>query len=273
VILRLIDVVQDPLLGWLSERCRRAPWAAGGGGVRCMALAMLGLFAVDPPIAPLLWFALTLTVLFSAFSFLTITFYAEGVAKAARWAQGGHLRLAGWREGGALLGVCARRRGGDAAAALTAAPFTGFAWALPLIALVAAWAMRREWGTGDGPAPRPISRCILLADRLSRGACCCWRWSTRRRSPCHPRCSCSSSKAACRAGVGRAAALAVLPVRRSLDPAVEPPCHPLTARSRSFWRAWRLPSLPLPFAATLGAGDAGLRGDLRGLGGGPWAPT
>ncbi len=37
---------------------------------------MLGLFAVAPPVAPLLWFALMLALLFSAYSFLTIAFYA-----------------------------------------------------------------------------------------------------------------------------------------------------------------------------------------------------
>ncbi|MFN4131380.1 MAG: MFS transporter, partial [Paracoccaceae bacterium] len=77
--LRLIDVVQDPLLGWLAEsgRKRRAVlvWVAA----IVMALAMTGLFAVTPPIAPLAWFALTLTLLFSGFSFLTITFYAQCV--------------------------------------------------------------------------------------------------------------------------------------------------------------------------------------------------
>ena len=56
-LLRLIDVFQDPALGWLSERIRHMRGLAVGLGGALMALAMLGLFAVTPPIAPLLWFA------------------------------------------------------------------------------------------------------------------------------------------------------------------------------------------------------------------------
>ena len=105
-LLRLIDVVQDPLLGWLAEVGRAQRGVLVAIAACLMSLAMLGLFAVAPPIAPLLWFALTLALLFSAFSFLTIAFYAEGVIKAATLGEGGHIRLAGWREGGSLAGVC-----------------------------------------------------------------------------------------------------------------------------------------------------------------------
>ena len=47
--LRLLDVVQDPLLGRLSERLRRHRGAAVLVGAGIMAAAMLGLFAVPPP--------------------------------------------------------------------------------------------------------------------------------------------------------------------------------------------------------------------------------
>ncbi|MFN4129644.1 MAG: MFS transporter, partial [Paracoccaceae bacterium] len=115
-------------------------------------LAMTGLFAVTPPIAPLAWFALTLTLLFSGFSFLTITFYAQGVEKAAQLGPAGHFRLAGWRETGALLGVSAAAVAPVALGSLTATPFTGFALGFSLLALIAATAMRREWTC---TAPRP----------------------------------------------------------------------------------------------------------------------
>lgn len=48
--LRLVDVVQDPLLGWLAERGRRHRGAMVAGAAALMALAMLGLFAVEPPL-------------------------------------------------------------------------------------------------------------------------------------------------------------------------------------------------------------------------------
>ncbi|MCO8143615.1 MFS transporter [Rhodovulum tesquicola] len=142
--LRLFDVVQDPVLGWLSERLRRARGLAVGVAVALLAGSMWALFAVPPPVAPLLWFGLTLTGLFTAFSFLTITFYAQGVSRAGQMGAGGHVRVAAWRETGALLGISA------AAVAPTlligtGAPFAAFAAGFAGLALVAAFAMRREW--------------------------------------------------------------------------------------------------------------------------------
>lgn len=171
--LRLIDVVQDPLLGWLAEvgRKRRATlvWVAA----MVMAVAMIGLFAVTPPIAPLAWFAMTLILLFSGFSFLTIVFYAQGVEKAAQLGPKGHFRLAGWRETGSLLGVSAAAVAPVALGSLTAQPFTGFAMGFAVLALIATLAMRREWaGATARPVDRPTADLSLfrpiLADALAR---------------------------------------------------------------------------------------------------------
>jgi GPH family glycoside/pentoside/hexuronide:cation symporter len=168
-LLRLVDVVQDPVLGWLAEigRARRGLWVAIAAGI--MAIAMLGLFAVTPPIAPLLWFALTLAALFSAFSFLTIVFYAEGVAKAASLGPQGHIRLAGWREGGSLIGVCMAAVAPVALAAGTGSPFAAFAALFVVLALIATLAMRGEW-TGQGAGfENPIAAFRpALSDPLSR---------------------------------------------------------------------------------------------------------
>ena len=167
VLLRLIDVVQDPVLGWLSERHEKHRGGLVALCVLSMAAAMVALFAVTPPVAPLWWFSITLIVLFSAFSFMSISFYAEGVRKAAELGPQGHLRLAGWREGGALLGVSLAAVAPVALAFVTDTPFTGFAIGFALVALVAAWAMRREWGVGDGTARAPAE--VALRDVLSDG--------------------------------------------------------------------------------------------------------
>lgn len=177
--LRLIDVVQDPLLGWLAEATRPRRRTTIAIAATLMAAALTALFAVTPPTAPLLWFALTLTLLFSAFSYLTICFYAEGVTKAQTLGPEGHIRLAGWREGGSLLGVCLAATAPVALAPLTAQPFTTFALIFAATALLATLAMRREWqGT---PAARvahpwdlfrpalkdPLSRRLLLIALLN----------------------------------------------------------------------------------------------------------
>ncbi len=169
-LLRLFDVVQDPVLGWLAEAGRRtrARWVALAAAT--MALSMLGLFAVPPPVPPLLWFALTLTGLFSSFSFLTICFYAEGVAKAAELGPSGHIRLAGWRESGALVGVSLASVVPVALAGLTASPFALFAALFTALALLATLAMHRNWGRGQ---PLPPSNPVdlfrpALSDPLAR---------------------------------------------------------------------------------------------------------
>jgi GPH family glycoside/pentoside/hexuronide:cation symporter len=163
--LRLIDVVQDPVLGWLAARLKARRELAVGLGVIVLAGSMLGLFAVTPPVAPLLWFGLMMVGLFSAFSFLTISMYAEGVQAGPRLGASGHLRLAGWRETGALLGVCA------AAVAPTVLVGTGaeYAWfavgfaGLCLLALIL---MRGQWGRGDAGAPTGFR--AILSDAVTR---------------------------------------------------------------------------------------------------------
>lgn len=169
-LLRLLDVVQDPLLGWLAEagRHQRAFWVAVAAAI--LAVSMLGLFAVPPPIAPLFWFALTLTGLFSSFSFLTICFYAEGVAKAVELGPSGHIRLAGWREGGALLGVSLAAVAPVALVGVTSAPFALFAAFFAGLAMLGTFAMRRNWGRGQAlPPANPLALFRpALSDPLAR---------------------------------------------------------------------------------------------------------
>lgn len=164
--LRLIDVVQDPLLGWLAERLstrgKRIAVALSGAA---MAAAMVALFAVSPPVAPVWWFAGTVTVLFTAYSFLTIAFYAQGIAKAGHAPQG-HVRLAAWRETGSLLGVCLAAVAPTLLMGLTERPFAAFAWGFVAATLVALWLMAAEWSATDRTPPMPMR--AILADAPSR---------------------------------------------------------------------------------------------------------
>ena len=157
--LRLIDFVQDPALGWLAHATRRYRQAMVAGAGALMALSMLGLFALEPPIAPLAWFALTLTGLFSAFSFLTMCFYAQGVPKGEGMGENGHIRLAAWRETGALLGVCAAAAAPTLLALGPNPPFEAFAILFAAFVLGTLWVMRREW-----LAPAAAAGTTALAD-------------------------------------------------------------------------------------------------------------
>lgn len=172
-LLRLIDVVQDPALGWLAQRFRAQRAGMIAAAAALMAGAMYALFAISAPIAPLWWFAITLTVLFSAYSFLTIVFYAQGVARAQSLGPGGHTRLAGWRETGSLVGVCIAATAPTLLATGTDTPFAAFALGFAALCLAAAWAMRGAWDAGSAPSTlQPSLRAMFgpaLRDPIARG--------------------------------------------------------------------------------------------------------
>lgn len=164
--LRLFDFVQDPILGWVSEAARAQRRIAVAAGAVLLGLSMFGLFAVTPPVAPLLWFGITLTGLFTAFSFLTICFYAQGVRTADRLGENGHTRLAGWRETGALLGVCGAAIAPTLLAGASGSPFALFAAGFLGLVILGTAAMWREWratSTAPSVGVRPV-----LADGLAR---------------------------------------------------------------------------------------------------------
>lgn len=144
-LLRLLDVVQDPALGWVSGRLQRRRAGVVAVVGLTMALAMVGVFAVQPPMAPLSWFALSLGLLFTAFSFLSISFYAQGIEKVARTPGLSHVRLATWREAGALVGICLAAVAPTVLGMVSPQPFALFSLAFAGAVVVAILAMRGEW--------------------------------------------------------------------------------------------------------------------------------
>lgn len=153
--LRFFDVIQDPILGWFSERLQdaKALYVTLGSGL--LAISMVGLFAIAPPIAPIWWFGLTVTGLFTAFSFLTINFYAQGIRKA-NTLSGGHVRLAAWRETGALLGVCVAAVAPTLLIATSENPFSVFAYGFVAFTALAAIWMWPEWSANAAREPSSL---------------------------------------------------------------------------------------------------------------------
>ncbi|SEW45354.1 glycoside/pentoside/hexuronide:cation symporter, GPH family [Cognatiyoonia koreensis] len=164
-VLRLFDVVQDPLLGWISERLRhgKALWVSLGAVL--LAASMFGLFGIAPPISPFWWFAITITGLFSAFSFLTINFYAQGISKVGD-DDSGHIRLAAWRETGALLGVCIAAVAPTLLMDATDDPFAVFALGFVAVTALATLYMWPEWKGRTETEPSHIKE--ILSDTLAR---------------------------------------------------------------------------------------------------------
>ena len=126
---------------------------------------MLGLFAIDAPIAPVVWVSLCLVVTFTSFSFLSIVFYAEGVHRGLAL---GHVRVATWREAGGLLGIT------GAAILPFALPgngYAGFAVVFGAVLLLGVLSMRGGWHRVERPtfrlrealAESGLRRFLLLA--------------------------------------------------------------------------------------------------------------
>jgi len=163
--MRLFDMIQDPILGWISERLTSSKKLVITLTAVAMALSMIGLFAVAPPIDPLWWFGITVTGLFTAFSFLTINFYAQGVSKAGKDPQG-HVRLAAWRESGALLGVCIAAVIPTVLIGVVASPFAAFAYGFAALTLIAAFFMWPEWKDRVSQEPSQIGE--IIRDNTAR---------------------------------------------------------------------------------------------------------
>jgi len=105
---RIVDAVQDPLLGWWSDRTRSrggSRWVFVATGVPLLVLGMLGLF--NPPQAGASalgwWLVVNLVVVYTAFSMVTVSYQAHGAEITDDVAE--RTRVTAWREGFALVGV------------------------------------------------------------------------------------------------------------------------------------------------------------------------
>jgi len=174
-LLRLLDVFQDPFLGWLASILHQSRGILVIIAGAIMSFGMIGLFAVPPQFLPAIWFAIMLALVFSSFSLLTIVFYAQGVDKAGNSPENTHIRIAAWRETGALIGVCFAAIAPTVLALRTSVPFAFFSVLFAAATLVALLAMRKEWVSspkrvsfGYGMILRdPVARRLLLVAFLN----------------------------------------------------------------------------------------------------------
>ena len=103
LFLRSIDFFQDPLLGRLASSTSRLGSIPVWIATLFMCVGMTLLFAVPALTSPILWFSMSLFILFSGFSFAYIRLYALGVEA---FGMGAQIKIAKWREAGTLLGIC-----------------------------------------------------------------------------------------------------------------------------------------------------------------------
>ena len=140
LVVRIVDLVQDPILGWAIDRWPGAQGAFGLAAALGLALGFPWLFALTP--GPGVAWPLTgaLLLVFLAYSLGTILLYGRSATLAESPGDQGLLTVATWREGGSLAGVIL--------AAILPSVLAGYAlFGLVLggLALVTALACRPLW--------------------------------------------------------------------------------------------------------------------------------
>ena len=150
--LRLLDSVQDPVLGRLADRFphRRELWALASGGLLVAGFALL--FAPPQWGRALPRLTMGLVAAFTGFSALQIALYDHGLGQAGR--TGGYTRIALWREAGGLAGVCLAALAPFALGPMLglSTGYTGHAVVFSLLALIALGQMRGRWlASADTP--------------------------------------------------------------------------------------------------------------------------
>ncbi|WP_240504197.1 MFS transporter [Thioclava sp. JM3] len=147
LLIRIVDFLQDPLLGWMTDR-----WAQYRSGFAALAMALLAagcvaVFSLPAQGSPALWLTGGLVVAFTGYSLGTILIYGQSAAFAGSGRTQSQLSLAGWRETGVLIGVTL---GAIAPALLSTLHdqsdgYRPFGWLIALLSLIAVALARPLW--------------------------------------------------------------------------------------------------------------------------------
>lgn len=156
--IRVLDFVQDPLLGWMVDRYPNRKKGFVSAAIIGLAAGFLALFSVPPPVAPGLWLVLVLAVVFTAYSLAMILFYGQTRALSSADSTDAMLGVAKWREGGSLIGII------FAASLPIWLGYTAFGIALMLLVLIAGILSRPLWS-----APAQREEKLQLAQLVQSG--------------------------------------------------------------------------------------------------------
>ena len=140
--LRVVDFVQDPLLGRLSAIGIASQRVLSAGSGTMIIAGAVGLFIVTAPINPTIWFALSLMFLFTGYSLSVILLYTHAANNFADTAQP---MFARWREVGQLIGICLSAIAPTLFTEISHEPYTLFGGFLVSITVVAVLLMHNTW--------------------------------------------------------------------------------------------------------------------------------
>ncbi len=105
--MRLLDCLQDPVIGWMVDRWPRQRSRLAALSLAGMSTGFLMLFAFAPTSNTEAWLVMALILLFSFHSLGTILFYGQSVALSSDSSRRSLMRMATFREFGMLAGIIA----------------------------------------------------------------------------------------------------------------------------------------------------------------------
>eukprot|EP01031_Cornospumella_fuschlensis_P018775 gene18775-22987_t len=102
MVIRVVDLVQDPLIGWAIDRWPKAQLGFGLAAAGGLAVGFPMLFALDPGPGVAWRLVAVLILLFTAYSLGSILLYGRSASLAVHAGPQGLVTLAAYREGGTL---------------------------------------------------------------------------------------------------------------------------------------------------------------------------
>lgn len=105
LVIRLVDLVQDPLIGWAIDRWPRAQILFASAAALGLAIGFPLLFTAQPGPNAMPRLVAVLVLLFSAYSLGMILLYGRSATLADKPTPRALMTLAAFREGGMLAGV------------------------------------------------------------------------------------------------------------------------------------------------------------------------
>ena len=141
-VLRVMDFVQDPLLGRLSAIGIASHRVLSAGAGALIIAGAFGLFIIAAPINPTIWFALSLILLFTGYSLSVILLYTHA---ANNFVDTSQPIVARWREAGQLIGICLSAIAPTLFTEISHVPYTLFGGFLICVTVVAILLMHNIW--------------------------------------------------------------------------------------------------------------------------------
>ena len=147
LVIRLIDLVQDPVIGWAIDRWPKAQAAFAMTAAAGLAVGYPVLFSLKPGPFLTAQIMVVLAMLFAAYSLGSILLYGRSATLALRAEPDALMTLAAYREGGMLAGVLLAASAPAVLVGLGASAqgYPAFGIALGLLAVITGFVTRPLW--------------------------------------------------------------------------------------------------------------------------------